>query len=77
MNNVVATDDFTIPQDWASYTAAEHATWDRLFARQQAMLQSRVVPAFLDGLDVLRMSKPGIPDFAELSERLMRATGTA
>ena len=75
MNNVVATDDFTIPQDWASYTAADHATWDRLFARQQAMLQSRVVPAFLEGLDVLRMSKPGIPDFAELSERLMRATG--
>ena len=68
-------DDFIIPQAWSSYTATEHATWDRLFARQQAMLQPRVVPAFLEGLDVLRMSKPGIPDFSELSERLMRATG--
>jgi phenylalanine-4-hydroxylase len=49
--------------------------WDRLFARQSAMLSSRVVPAFMEGLDVLRLSKPGIPDFGELSERLMKATG--
>ena len=28
-----------------------------------------------DGIDVLNLSKPGIPDFIELSERLMDATG--
>jgi phenylalanine-4-hydroxylase len=67
--------DWTIPQDWPSYTAVEHATWDRLFARQSAMLPSRVAPEFIAGLDVLRLSRPGIPDFAELSERLMAATG--
>jgi phenylalanine-4-hydroxylase len=39
------------------------------------MLPGRVAPAFLEGLDVLRMSKPGIPDFDELSERLMSLTG--
>jgi phenylalanine-4-hydroxylase len=49
--------------------------WDRLFARQAAMLPGRAAPAFLEGIDVLRMSKPGIPDFEELSERLQRATG--
>jgi phenylalanine-4-hydroxylase len=27
------------------------------------------------GLDILRMSRPGIPNFDELSERLMKATG--
>lgn len=67
--------DWTVPQDWARYTPDEHAMWDRLFARQSAMLPGRVTPAFLDGLDVLRMTKPGIPDFEELSERLMRKTG--
>lgn len=67
--------DWTIPQDWASYTADEHALWDRLFARQSGMLPGRVSPAFLKGLDVLRMSKPGIPDFDELSERLTKLTG--
>lgn len=70
-----AAPDWTIPQDWASYTAQEHAMWDRLFARQAEMLPTRVVPAFMEGLDILRMSKPGIPDFDELNERLHRATG--
>ena len=70
-----AASDWTIPQDWGSYTEQEHAVWDRLFARQAGMLPTRVVPAFMEGLDVLRMSKPGIPDFDELNERLHRATG--
>ncbi len=70
-----ARDDWTIPQDWTAYTATQHATWDRLFDRQVRMLPGRVTPEFLDGLDVLRLSKPGIPDFEELSERLMKATG--
>jgi phenylalanine-4-hydroxylase len=68
-------DKWTIPQDWGRYTAEEHALWDTLFARQVAMLSTRAAPAFLQGVDVLRMSKPGIPDFEELSERLHRATG--
>jgi phenylalanine-4-hydroxylase len=70
-----AGDDWTVPQDWASYTGAEHAMWDRLFARQSEQLVGRAVPAFLNGLDVLHLSKPGIPDFAELSDRLTRLTG--
>ena len=67
--------DWTISQDWDSYTADEHAMWDRLFERQASMLPGRVTPEFLDGLNVLRMSKPGIPDFTELNERLSQATG--
>ncbi len=67
--------DFTIPQRWDSYTDTEHQTWDRLFARQSAMLQGRAAGEFLKGLDVLKMSKPGIPDFTELSARLMALTG--
>ncbi|MFM9828915.1 MAG: phenylalanine 4-monooxygenase [Sphingomonas sp.] len=67
--------DWTIPQAWHDYSAAEHAMWDTLFARQSKMLPNRVVPEFIAGLDVLRMAKPGIPNFEELSERLMAATG--
>lgn len=70
-----AAPDWTIQQDWRSYTAQEHATWDRLFARQAGMLPARVIPAFMEGLEVLRMTKPGIPDFDELNERLSKATG--
>jgi len=70
-----ASADWTIPQDWSHYTAQEHATWDTLFARQAGLLPGRASEAYLRGLDVLKLSKPGIPDFAELSERLMRLTG--
>jgi phenylalanine-4-hydroxylase len=69
------TGDWTIPQNWAGYTPEQHATWDTLFARQVRLLPGRVAPEFLAGLDILRLSKPGIPDFEELSERLMKATG--
>ena len=67
--------DWTVPQRWSDYTPAEHATWDRLFERQSAMLQDRAAPEFLQGLDVLRLSKPGVPDFEELSARLRALTG--
>lgn len=67
--------DWTIPQDWSHYTAEEHGTWDTLFERQAKLLPGRASEAFLRGLDVLKLSKPGIPDFEELSERLMKLTG--
>ena len=67
--------DWTIPQNWAAYTAEDHATWDTLFARQSKLLPGRASNAWLRGLDVLKLSKPGIPDFEELSERLMKLTG--
>ncbi len=70
-----ASSDWTIPQDWAHYTAAEHAVWDTLFERQARLLPGRASEAYLRGLDVLKLSKPGIPDFEELSERLMKLTG--
>jgi phenylalanine-4-hydroxylase len=67
--------DWTIPQDWAAYTPEEHATWDRLFARQAKLLPGRASSAYLKGLEALRLSDSGIPNFEELSERLMQLTG--
>ncbi len=67
--------DWTISQDWDAFTADEHAMWDKLFARQSAMLPGRASEAFLRGIDVLRLEKPGIPDYRELNARLITATG--
>ncbi|RSU54611.1 phenylalanine 4-monooxygenase [Sphingomonas sp. S-NIH.Pt15_0812] len=67
--------DWTIPQHWDRYTAEEHATWDTLFARQAKLLPGRASNAWLKGLDVLKLDKPGIPDFEALSDRLMKLTG--
>ena len=67
--------DWTIPQGWERYTAQEHATWDTLFARQTKLLPGRASDAYLRGLDALKLSEGGIPDFEELSDRLEKLTG--
>jgi len=70
-----ASADWTIPQNWQAYTAEEHATWDKLYARQAKLLPGRASQAYLNGLDALKLSESGIPNFEELSERLMKLTG--
>jgi phenylalanine-4-hydroxylase len=67
--------DWTIPQRWEHYTAAEHATWGTLFERQMAMLPGRVCAAFEAGMQALPMASDQIPDFRRLSEVLMKRTG--
>jgi len=67
--------DWTIPQRWERFSAEDHRVWDLLFARQQQMLAGRAVPEFAEGLDLLRLSRPGIPELDELNERLFARTG--
>lgn len=67
--------DFTIDQDWPSYSAAEHDRWDRLFARACGILQNRACEEFLDAMHSLKLSESGIPDFRKLSSRLENITG--
>ena len=70
-----ASADWTIPQNWQEYTPEEHRTWDTLFARQAKLLPGRASQAYLAGLDALKLSNGGIPNFEELSDRLMKLTG--
>ncbi len=67
--------DWTIPQRWQDYAAQDHAVWDSLFVRQRRQLRTRATQAFLDGLEILELSRAGIPDFAELSQKLSSRTG--
>jgi phenylalanine-4-hydroxylase len=67
--------DFTIDQDWASYTAEEHDRWDRLFARSRDILRDRACREFLAAMETLELSRAGIPDLARLSDRLDKITG--
>ncbi|GER00515.1 phenylalanine-4-hydroxylase [Iodidimonas gelatinilytica] len=72
---VEVNEDYTVDQNWAHYTADEHARWDRLYDRQREILKGRACQEFLDGLEALKLSDGGIPNFEELSERLMARTG--
>jgi hypothetical protein len=72
-----AAPDWTIPQEWDRYSPDDHAMWDLLFARQLKRFLGRVALAFLEGMNILRLSMPGILDFEELNEHLHRVTGWA
>ena len=67
--------DYVVPQCWEAFTADDHAVWDLLFARQVELLGSRVVSPFLDGIDLLRLSHPGVPDVEGLNAILEPRTG--
>ena len=68
-------EDYVVPQHWDSFTADDHAVWDLLFARQVELLGTRVVSAFLDGIDLLKLSHPGVPDVEGLNAILQPRTG--
>lgn len=72
---VAPSPDWTIDQGWAHYSAAEHATWRTLFERQSRLLPGRACDEFVRGMQALPISAAQIPDFAQLSEVLMRRTG--
>jgi len=67
--------DYSIDQDWESFTADEHARWDALFARQAKLLPNRACDEYMAALSDLRLSSGGIPHFDRLSDRLEKITG--
>ena len=67
--------DYVVPQCSEAFTDEDHAVWDLLFARQVELLGTRVVSAFLDGIDLLRLSHPGVPDVEGLNAILTPRTG--
>ncbi len=68
-------EDWTIDQNWPSYTEEEHSRWNRLFARQLQLLPGRACDEALDAIKRLELSHSEIPEFADLSEKLAAITG--
>ncbi|WOI12063.1 phenylalanine 4-monooxygenase [Thalassospira lucentensis] len=67
-------DDYTVAQDWASYSGAEHDLWRKLYARQKAILPGYAAPDYIRNLEKLDAAD-GIPHFGRVSEKLHAATG--
>ena len=67
--------DYVVPQRWDSFSGDDHSVWDLLFSRQTELLGTRVVSPFLNGIDLLRLSHPGVPDLDELNAILGPRTG--
>lgn len=67
--------DWTIDQNWGSYTAHEHEVWKTLFERQTKILPRLACTEFVEGMQKLPMRSDEIPNFEALSEVLYPQTG--
>jgi len=66
--------DYTCAQDPGQYTAADHETYRRLYARQLEQLPGLACDEFIAAVQQLGAPER-IPRFDDISERLFRATG--
>lgn len=67
--------DWTIPQGWEAYSAAQHAIWKVLFERQTKILPGRACDEFIAGMRALPLSADQIPDFRRVNDTLCKRTG--
>ena len=69
-----AASDYTCAQNYTAYSAADHGTYRRLYARQSALLPGLASDAFIAALPSLGASD-FIPRFEDINTRLRTATG--
>lgn len=62
-------------QDYAAYTAGDHAVWSRLFARIEPLWVRHASAAFLRGVERLGLERRGIPRLERINARLAALTG--
>lgn len=67
-------DDYTINQDWNTYTEAEHDLWRKLYDRQLSILPGYAAEDYIRNLMKLDTANE-IPHFGRVSEKLHAATG--
>jgi phenylalanine-4-hydroxylase len=63
------------PAGTVLYTPEENETWQILVERQMAVIQNRACDEFLEGLEKLDLPQDRVPQCAEVTEKLQKATG--
>jgi phenylalanine-4-hydroxylase len=66
-----------IAQDWAGYTAEQHAVWGLLFDRRMRALEGTGSRLFLEGAARIGLRGDAVPDLADVNARLGARTGWA
>ena len=61
--------------EFKKFKPQEHQVWKVLFDRLDHARRDLIVPQFLSGLDILRMTANEIPDLNEVNRRLQNLTG--
>ena len=69
-----AAPDYSVEQDWARYSAQEHALYRRLFERQSKLVPKYACPEWIEAIAGLDSARE-IPRFDQVSAKLRRKTG--
>jgi len=69
-----AAPDYSVEQDWARYSAEEHALYRRLFERQSKLVPKYACPEWIAAIAKLDAAS-GIPEFEKISRQVKKATG--
>jgi phenylalanine-4-hydroxylase len=67
--------DYTVAQDWDSYTEEDHDIWRTLYARQIQLIERYAAPEFVAGARALNAPVDRIPRIDETNRILAEATG--
>jgi phenylalanine-4-hydroxylase len=62
-------------QDWAAYTADQHAVWSTLYARRMEALRTTASHVFLSGAEAIGLRPDRVPDLVDVNARLAGRTG--
>jgi phenylalanine-4-hydroxylase len=66
---------YLIEQDWAGYTAEQHAIWTELVSRRMPQLKDHACAEYLEGFEQIGLQVDELPVLAEVSARLEPRTG--
>lgn len=67
--------DFATSQDWAAYSATDHAVWRVMYERRMPTLRQTASRVFLEGLDAIGLTADAVPDLRRVNAALQRRTG--
>jgi phenylalanine-4-hydroxylase len=66
---------FLIRQDYAAYTAEQHAVWAELVRRALPELRKHAAREYLDGFEIIGLKEDCLPHLSSISARLEPRTG--
>jgi phenylalanine-4-hydroxylase len=70
-----AAEPYIIHQDYAAYTAEQHAVWAELVERVYPELEKHAACEYLDGFEIIGLQRDCLPHLGSISARLEPRTG--
>ncbi len=67
--------DWSMPQNWDQFTAADHQRWHGMVETQTKALRGLASESFLAGVENIGLDEGGVPEFDEFNERFFKTTG--